>query len=232
MINTTQKCRQAMLLALVGMTSGVYGAFTGGPSHLYACLLSYSDPSTGPQTTDTGTTIGSYEMASGTNPGYARTDFGIGSGNWTDATLADPSVVSNKNALTFPTINGPNFNCDYAAVCDAATAGTLLVYAPAILYGQSLLTVSSITVSSTTATVITSISHGMVAGNTAAVIGGNSGLDKLATVVTVPGAATFTYAVTGGTSNGSGSMYTWLFPIVTQGSTPQIPVGGFTISAQ
>lgn len=51
---------------------------------------------------------------------YARVS--TSSGDWEDATLADPSVVTNKTAVTFPTASGGSSTATHWAIMTGATA--------------------------------------------------------------------------------------------------------------
>lgn len=50
-------------------------------------------------------------------------------GDWNAATLADPSVVTNANAITFPTASGSWGSPGYWFLADAASAGNILLSA-------------------------------------------------------------------------------------------------------
>lgn len=169
--------------------------------------------------------------------GYARVSVGTGASNWTDNSANDPSTWTNTNALSFPAVGGGSQVANYVALVDnSGSTGNLLAFAPATIVGSNgILTISSITVSTGTATVTTSSNHGFTTGDTISVYGtGNSGGTTLALngnqSITVTGATTFTYT-TAATANGSGTMTCWKPLLLVQGVVPQIPATDFTFSA-
>ncbi len=99
------------------------GVSFGAPAHVYLALCT-----TIPTDASTGSTIVETDYTS-----YARTEIGTGN-NQTDAFNAasgsTTATVTNKNAITCPTATGPSTNPIVAiAVCDASTAGNVLVWA-------------------------------------------------------------------------------------------------------
>ena len=97
-------------------------AFTA-PANVYLALCT-----TIPTDASTGSTIVETDYAS-----YARTQIGTGNNQtdaWNAATGSTTATVTNKNAITCPAATGPSTNPIVGiAVCDAATAGNVLVWA-------------------------------------------------------------------------------------------------------
>jgi hypothetical protein len=104
---------QAILNSLFGKTSA-FGALASVPT-IYVALSSTTP-------TETGTNV--TEPSSGA---YARVT--TAASDWNAATNADPSVVTNANAVTFPTATGnwvSSANLTYFVLYDNLTAGNYL----------------------------------------------------------------------------------------------------------
>jgi hypothetical protein len=104
---------QALLNSLFGKTSN-FGVLASAPT-IYVALSS-TDPA------EDGTNV--TEPSSGS---YARKS--TAAGDWNAATNADPSVVTNANAITFVTATGnwlSSANIGYFALYDASTSGNFL----------------------------------------------------------------------------------------------------------
>jgi hypothetical protein len=104
---------QAILNSLFGKTSA-FGALASAPT-IYVALSSTTP-------TETGTNV--TEPSSGA---YARVT--TAASDWNAATNADPSVVTNANAVTFPTATGnwvSSANLTYFVLYDNLTAGNYL----------------------------------------------------------------------------------------------------------
>lgn len=101
---------QALLNSLFGKTSN-FGALASAPAIFAA--LSTTAPA------EDGTNVS--EPAGN---GYARVAT-VGA-DWNAATLADPSVISNANPITFPTATGAWGTVTHVALYDALTAGNYL----------------------------------------------------------------------------------------------------------
>lgn len=111
----TNRTAQAMLNSLFGKTSN-FGALGSAPT-IYVGLSS-----TTPAEAGTGVT----EPSSGS---YARV--ATSGSTWNAATNADPSVVSNASAITFPTATADwvsAANLTYFVLFDASTSGNVLGY--------------------------------------------------------------------------------------------------------
>lgn len=104
---------QAILNSLFGKTSN-FGALASAPT-IYVALSSTTP-------TETGTNV--TEPSGGA---YARV--ATAAGDWNAATSADPSVVTNANAVTFPAATADwlaGANLTHFALYDAASAGNFL----------------------------------------------------------------------------------------------------------
>lgn len=104
---------QALLNSLFGKTSN-FGALASAPT-IYVGLSSTTPAEDGTNVT---------EPSGG---GYARVS--TAPADWNAATLADPSVVDNANAITFPTATADwlaGANLTYFVAYDAAAAGNFL----------------------------------------------------------------------------------------------------------
>ena len=104
---------QALLNSLFGKTSN-FGALASAPT-IYVALSS-----TAPNEDGTNVT----EPSGGA---YARVS--TVAGDWNAATLADPSLVDNLNAITFPKATATwlaGANLTHVALYDAATSGNYL----------------------------------------------------------------------------------------------------------
>lgn len=104
---------QAILNSLFGKTSN-FGALAAAPT-IHVALSSTAPAEDGTNVT---------EPSGG---GYARV--ATASTDWNSATLADPSVVSNATAVTFPEATADwlaGANLTHFALYDAATAGNYL----------------------------------------------------------------------------------------------------------
>lgn len=123
---------QAILNAFFGKTSN-FGTLSSRPT-IYVGLSTTTPAEDGTGVTEPST--GSYARVA-----TATTD-------WNSATLADPSVVTNANAITFPTASGnwaSSANMTYAVFYDASTSGNFL--------GFALLTVAKPVLSGDTASI-------------------------------------------------------------------------------
>lgn len=103
---------QATLNSLFGKTSN-FGALATRPT-LYVALFT-----TAPANDGTGGT-----EVSATSTGYARVS--TAPADWNAATLANPSVVSNVNPITFAKATGSWGTITSFGIYDAATAGNYL----------------------------------------------------------------------------------------------------------
>ena len=101
---------QALLNSLFGKTSN-FGALASRPTIYVA--LSTADP------LEDGSGV-----AEPTGNGYARV--ATTPADWNDATLADPSVIDNANAITFPQATGAWGTITHFALYDAAVGGNYL----------------------------------------------------------------------------------------------------------
>ena len=104
---------QALLNSLFGKTSN-FGALASAPT-IYVGLSSTTPAEDGTNVT---------EPSGGA---YARVS--TAAGDWNTATLADPSLIDNANAITFPTatadwVSGADLT--HAVLYDAASAGNFL----------------------------------------------------------------------------------------------------------
>lgn len=101
---------QALLNSLFGKTSN-FGALATAPS-IFVALSTTAPAEDGTNVTEP---VGN---------GYAR----VASlpADWNLATLADPSVVTNANAIQFPTASGAWGTVTHAALYDAISAGNYL----------------------------------------------------------------------------------------------------------
>jgi hypothetical protein len=106
-------CAKALLNSLFGKTSD-FGALASAPT-IYVALSS-----TAPAEDGTGVT----EPSTGS---YARV--ATAAADWATATTADPSVVANANAVTFPTATADwlaGANLTHFALYDASAAGNMI----------------------------------------------------------------------------------------------------------
>lgn len=101
---------QALLNSLFGRTSN-FGALASRPTIYVA--LSTADP------LEDGSGV-----AEPSGNGYARV--ATAATDWNDATLADPSVINNANAITFPQATGAWGTITHFALYDAAVDGNYL----------------------------------------------------------------------------------------------------------
>ena len=111
----TEYTDQAILNSFFGKTSN-FGALASRPT-VYVGLST-----TTPNPDGTGVT----EPSTGS---YARVS--TAAADWNTATLANPAVVTNANAVTFPTATATwssGSNMTYAVLYDAATVGNCLGY--------------------------------------------------------------------------------------------------------
>lgn len=101
---------QALLNSLFGKTSN-FGALASAPS-IFVALSTTAPAEDGTNVTEP---VGN---------GYAR----VASvpADWNAATLADPSVVTNANAIQFPTASGAWGTVTHCALYDAISAGNYL----------------------------------------------------------------------------------------------------------
>ena len=106
----SNRTAQALLNALFGKTSN-FGALASAPT-IYVALSTTAPAEDGTNVTEP------------TGNGYARV--ATVAGDWNTATLADPSVVTNANAITFPQASGAWGNCTHFVLFDAATNGNVL----------------------------------------------------------------------------------------------------------
>jgi hypothetical protein len=100
------------------------GLTAASPANLYLALAT-----TLPDDTTTGTTMVSTDYAS-----YARTQIGTANNQtdaWNAATGTTTAVVTNKNAITFPTATGASTNpiVGVAVVDNSGSAGNILYWA-------------------------------------------------------------------------------------------------------
>lgn len=104
---------QAMLNSLFGKTSA-FGALASRPT-IYVGLSSTTPTETGTNVTEP------------SGSGYARVT--TAPADWNAATSADPSLIDNLNAITFPTASGnwvASANLTHFVLYDAATVGNFL----------------------------------------------------------------------------------------------------------
>jgi len=106
----TNYAAQAILNALVGKSSA-FGSLSARPT-LYVGLSTTAPSESGGNVTEP------------SGNGYARVQ--TSPSDWNSATLADPSVVSNANAIGFPSATGPWGNCTHFVIFDAAVAGSVI----------------------------------------------------------------------------------------------------------
>lgn len=109
------RSNKGLLDSLFGKTS-VFGALATAPT-VYVALSTTTPTSAGGNVT---------EPSSGA---YARV--ATAAGDWNTATSADPSVVNNANAITFPQASGTwssGANMTHFVLFDAASAGNVLGY--------------------------------------------------------------------------------------------------------
>lgn len=109
----SNRTAQALLNSLFGKTSN-FGALASRPT-LYVGLSTSTPAEDG-----TGVTEPS-------GNGYARV--ATAPSDWNDATLADPSVVTNGNDVTFPAVTGVSQNwgvCTHVVVFDASSGGNVI----------------------------------------------------------------------------------------------------------
>lgn len=106
----SNRTAQALLNAMFGKTSN-FGALASAPT-IYVALFT-----TAPGEDGTGGT----EVSGGS---YARVAT-VGA-DWNAATLADPSLIDNANAITFPTASGAWGTVTSFGLYDAATVGNYL----------------------------------------------------------------------------------------------------------
>jgi len=106
---------QAMLNSLFGKTSN-FGTLSSVPT-LYVGLSSTTPTEAGGNITEP------------TGGSYARVS--TAAGDWNAATLADPSLVDNLNAVTFPTATADWLSAadlTYFVIFDAATTGNAIKF--------------------------------------------------------------------------------------------------------
>lgn len=109
----SQYTAAALLNSMFGKTSN-FGALASAPT-IYVALSSTAPTETGTNVTEPST--GSYARVS------------TAAGDWVAATDADPSVIENANAITFPTATGDwagGSNLTHFALYDASTSGNFL----------------------------------------------------------------------------------------------------------
>jgi len=106
----TNRTAQALLNSLFGKTSN-FGALATVPT-IYVALSTTTPNEAGTNVTEP---VGN---------GYARV--ATAAGDWNTATNADPSVVTNANAVTFPEASGSWDACTHFVLYDALTVGNVL----------------------------------------------------------------------------------------------------------
>jgi hypothetical protein len=106
----SQYAAQALLNALAGKTSN-FGVLASAPT-IYVGLSTTAPAEDGSNVTEP------------SGNGYARVS--TAAGDWNAATDADPSVLSNANAVTFPEASGAWGVCTHVVLFDAATSGNVL----------------------------------------------------------------------------------------------------------
>jgi len=104
------RTHQALLNSLFGKTSN-FGALASRPT-LYVGLSTTTPTMAGANVTE----------PSGNN--YARV--ATAASDWNAATSADPSVVDNANAITFPQASGSWGTCTHAVIFDASSGGNVI----------------------------------------------------------------------------------------------------------
>lgn len=103
---------RALLAALFGKTTGlVFGALATRPT-LFIALSTTAPAEDGTNVTEQ---VGN---------GYARV--ATTTGDWNDPTDADPSLIDNANAITFPTPTGSWGTVTHFVIFDLLTAGTVI----------------------------------------------------------------------------------------------------------
>jgi uncharacterized membrane protein len=107
LVNRTHK---GLLDTLFGKTS-VFGALATAPT-VYVGLSTTTPTMAGGNVTE----------PSGNN--YARV--ATAAGDWVTATSADPSLLENANAVTFPQASGSWGTCTHFVLFDAASSGNVL----------------------------------------------------------------------------------------------------------
>lgn len=108
----TNRSHQALLNSIFGNTSN-FGALATAPTVHVALSTS------APAMAGTGVTEPS-------GSGYARV--ATSASDWANATLADPSVLSNATIITFPEATGSWGTITHFALYDALTSGNVLAY--------------------------------------------------------------------------------------------------------
>lgn len=113
-MTATNLLSQAVLNALFARTSSL-GAFTSPPDlHLAA-------------STSTPTDAGANFTEPGAGVNYSRLD--VSNTDFLDATLANPSLLENGAALTFPTASGAGWGViTHVGLFNAASGGDLLIF--------------------------------------------------------------------------------------------------------
>jgi len=106
----TNRTAQALLNSLFGKTSN-FGALATVPT-IYVALSTTTPNEAGTNVTEP---VGN---------GYARVS--TAAGDWNTATNADPSVVTNANAVTFPEASGSWGDLTHFVLYDALTVGNVL----------------------------------------------------------------------------------------------------------
>lgn len=114
-MSATNFLARNVLQALFGRGSNDFGGFTSAPDlHLAA-------------STSTPTDAGGNFTEPGGGVNYSRLD--VSASDFNDATLADPSLLDNSAALTFPTASGAGWGTiTHVGLFDAASGGNLLVF--------------------------------------------------------------------------------------------------------
>lgn len=114
----TNRTHQALLNAMFGKTSN-FGALASAPT-IYVGLFTASPNMAG---------SGGTEVGGGSAGSYARV--ATSASDWDAATSADPSVIANGAAITFPTLvaAGEDWGTvTHFGLFDASTSGNLLGY--------------------------------------------------------------------------------------------------------
>lgn len=106
----TNRTAKGLLDSLFGKTS-VFGALATAPT-IHVGLSTTAPAEDGTNVTEP---VGN---------GYARV--ATAAGDWNTATDADPSVIDNANAVTFPQASGSWGTVTHFVLFDAATAGNVL----------------------------------------------------------------------------------------------------------
>ena len=110
----SNRTAQALLNSLMGKTSN-FGALASRPT-VYVGLSTTAPTEAGGNVTEP------------SGNGYARVE--TAPADWNNATDADPSVVSNAAAITFPAASGAWGTVTHFVIFDAATSGNVLGSAP------------------------------------------------------------------------------------------------------